>query len=184
MSCGCDMVKYIKKQRNIYYINSTLPASATAEWTIGFPSMPQNIKANNCLINIDKMVLSSPVDTTNDNLYPTLVQTTIPSANCLSGNINANGPGSYEMPSTSGFAELIPLVDHQAGALLSSYVKNNNDRRVMCANPFGQQFKIILYNVREDTGARDRDDQIVGQVLNTVGALNITFRIELLEEET
>ena len=43
MGCSCDMVKYIKKQRNIYYINSTLPASATAEWTIGFPSIPQNI---------------------------------------------------------------------------------------------------------------------------------------------
>jgi hypothetical protein len=57
MGCSCDMVKFIKKQRNIYYINSTLPASATAEWTIGFPSMPQNIKANNCLININKMVL-------------------------------------------------------------------------------------------------------------------------------
>ena len=130
------------------------------------------------------MVLSSPIDITNDNLRPILVQTTIPSANCLSGNINANGPGSYEMPSTSGFAELIPLVNHQAGALLSSYINTNNDGKVMCANPFGQQFKIILYNVREDTGVRDRDDHVPGDPSNTVGSLNITFRIELLEEET
>jgi hypothetical protein len=130
------------------------------------------------------MVLSSPIDITNDNLRPILVQTTIPSANCLSGNINANGPGSYEMPSTSGFAELIPVIDHQAGALLASCVNSNNDRKVMCANPFGQQFKIILYNVRDGTGVRERDDQVAGDPLNTVGASNITFRVELLEEET
>ena len=43
MGCGCDMVKYIKKQRNIYYINSTLQtriANLGTKWTIGFPSMP------------------------------------------------------------------------------------------------------------------------------------------------
>ena len=184
MGCSCDMVKYIKKQRNIYYINSSLPASANAEWTIGFPSMPQNIKANNCLINIDKMVITNDVDMTNVHLSPTLVQTTIPSANCLSGNINANGLGSYQMPSTTGYAELIPLVDYFDGGLFSSYVNNNNDRKVMCANPFGQTFKITLFNVIADTGVRNRDDVVQGAPLQIEGALNITFRIELLEEET
>ena len=106
MGCSCDMVKYIKKQRNIYYINSLLPASATTEWSIGFPSMPQNIKANNCLISIDKVTLSTSNDIANRYLFPVLFQTNIPSANCLSGNLNAT---SYQNPSTSGFAELIPL---------------------------------------------------------------------------
>ena len=147
MGCGCDMVNYIKKQRNIYYINSTLPASATAEWTIGFPSMPQNIKANNCLIKIDKVTLTASVDIANRYLFPILFQTNIPSSNCLSGNW---GVDAYQNPSTSGFAELVPLqrtlVATTAGVasdeqpVLSSYVSDNHDRNVICANPFAQQF--------------------------------------------
>ena len=189
MGCGCDMVNYIKKQRNIYYINSTLPASATGQWSIGFPSMPLNIKANNCLISIDKVTLTSNVDIENRSLFPLLFQTNIPSANCLSGNLNAT---SYQNPSTSGFAELIPLqptlLSNNANQnvdkpVLSSYVSNNNDRKVICANPFGQKFNLVLYNVRNADGERSRLT-IGGAPLAIVGALNITFRVELLEEET
>ena len=184
MGYGCDMVNYIKKQRNIYYINSTLPASATGQWSIGFPSMPLNIKANNCLISIDKVTLTSNVDIENRSLFPLLFQTNIPSANCLSGTLNAT---SYQNPSTSGFAELIPLQptllstaanDDVDKPVLSSYVSNNNDRKVICANPFGQKFNLVLYNVRNPTGIRSTAAMAI------VGALNITFRVELLEEET
>ena len=165
MGCSCDMVKYIKKQRNIYYINSSLPASANAEWSIGFPSMPQNIKANNCLINIDKVTLTSADDIRNKYLFPIFFQTNIPSANCLSGNLNVT---SYQNPSTSGFAELIALqptlltnnVDAAVDKpVLSSYVSNNNDRKVICANPFGQKFNLVLYAVRNVDGARTRLQQ-------------------------
>jgi hypothetical protein len=194
MGCGCDMVNYIKKQRNIYYINSTLPASATGQWSIGFPSMPLNIKANNCLISIDKVTLSTSNDIANRYLFPVLFQTNIPSANCLSGNLDAT---SYQNPSTTGFAELIALqptlLTNNADAavdkpVLSSYVSNNNDRKVICTNPFGQNFNLILYNVRNGAGERNRlqVDPATGNVvpLATIGPLNITFRIELLEEET
>ena len=194
MGCSCDMVKYIKKQRNIYYINSSLPASANAEWSIGFPSMPQNIKANNCLINIDKVTLTAADDIRNKYLFPIFFQTNIPSANCLSGNLNVT---SYQNPSTSGFAELIALqptlLTNNADAavdkpVLSSYVSNNNDRKVICTNPFGQNFNLILYNVRNGAGERNRlqVDPATGNPapLATIGPLNITFRIELLEEET
>ena len=192
MGCGCDMVNYIKKQRNIYYINSTLPASATGQWSIGFPSMPLNIKANNCLISIDKVTLTSNVDIENRSLFPLLFQTNIPSANCLSGNLNAT---SYQNPSTSGFAELIPLQptllstaanDDVDKPVLSSYVSNNNDRKVICANPFGQKFSLVLYNVRNRERNRLQVDPATGNPvpLATTGPLNITFRVELLEEET
>jgi hypothetical protein len=151
--------------------------------------MPQNIKANNCLISIDKVTLSSSADIANRYLFPVLFQTNIPSANCLSGNLDAT---SYQNPSTTGFAELIALqptlLTNNADAavdkpVLSSYVSNNNDRKVICANPFGQKFNLVLYAVRNVDGARTRLQQ--GPLpLATVGALNITFRVELLEEET
>jgi hypothetical protein len=156
--------------------------------------MPLNIKANNCLISIDKVTLTSNVDIENRSLFPLLFQTNIPSANCLSGNLNAT---SYQNPSTSGFAELIPLqptlLSTAANAdvdkpVLSSYVSNNNDRKVICTNPFGQKFNLILYNVRNGAGERNRlqVDPATGNPvpLATTGPLNITFRIELLEEET
>ena len=200
MGCSCDMVKYIKKQRNIYYINSTLQtriAGVGTKWTIGFPSMPQNIKANNCLISIDKMTLTDYHDIVNKFFFPLLVQTNIPSANCLSGNINGVGVGSSEMPSTTGFAELIPLqptmqvqgtngVTVNEQPILASYVSDNCERKVMCANPFGQTFSLEIYNVRLD-GGRSKDGLAPNPNPNplfTQGTINITFRIELLEEET
>ena len=101
--------------------------------------MPQNIEANNCLIRIDKVTLTASADIANRYLFPILFQTNIPSANCLSGNW---GVDAYQNPSTSGFAELIPLqrtlVATTAGVasdeqpVLSSYVSDNHDRNVIC----------------------------------------------------
>ena len=133
---------------------------------------------------VDKVTLTSNVDIENRSLFPLLFQTNIPSANCLSGTLNAT---SYQNPSTTGFAELIPLQptllstaanDDVDKPVLSSYVSNNNDRKVICANPFGQKFNLVLYNARNATGIRST------AAMATVGALNITFRVELLEEET
>ena len=200
MGCNCNTVKYIKKQKNIYYIDYTVPFNAPAPGTpavgtfdIGFPMGNQNIKANNALISVDKFTIRAQ-EILDVNVYPLTFQTSIPTSNCFSGQLSstlypqAGGAPSktnFEDPSPTGYSENIIMKPFSIGQTngtpqfteaIAVYQNDNPDRKVICANPMGQKFSVRLFDNTAATGIRS---------LNATIGTNITFtlRVELLEED-
>jgi len=170
--------------KNVYYLDFVFPKTALVTkpenpGTISFPSIPQNIKANQAYISIDKLVLQNNLDNSDTlNNFCVNVQTTIPSANYFSTFFDDNEPRN------TGYGETVPLesfiATHADSADLKigvmSYVNNNLSRHLLCANPFGNKFSVSFYSVNENGGVRALNTAILDNII-------LTLRVELLEEE-
>ena len=193
--CNCDMTKYIRKQKNIYYIDYTIPMDAAVstpspnEFYIGFPQGGQNIKANNALVSVDKFCLRGQ-SIENTKAYPLMLQTAIPTSNVFSAQIQSSqieaATSNFQDPRNTGYSELIVLEPHTIAtgnggftdhiSIIATYKNNNPDRKILCQNPMGKQFSCRFFAADETSGIREADSALTGNVC-------FTLRIELLEEE-
>ena len=179
------MADRIRHEKNVYYFDFLFVDANEDGGVIKFPSMPQNIKANNALISIDKFILSNKESlmmvSNTDNLdnFIVNIQTNIPCSNYFNSYLVDDGKMD---PRTVGFGETIPLQttiskhDNNQSLILGSmsYVNNSCSRHLICGNPFGNSYTINFYNV-QDNGIRDFSVLEQNKIL--------TLRVELLEEE-
>ena len=179
-------VDRIKHHKNIYYIDYTIPFDTaganppTNPFIIGFPLGALNIKANNALISFDKVVFQS-VDAEDEDFHPITIRTNIPTANCMSGQLEGTDVHrtNYPDPKTVGFGECIsfPHVFYNSSTdqyQQAVYQNNNPDRAVLCANPMGSTYTVNVYKNNATTG--------IGALATLTGNLIFTLRVELLEE--
>ena len=180
----------IRKHKNIVYLTYSFDLTADQPGpiavigvnsaTIAFPPLPHNVKANHALISVDKLFLTAD-DIENAGNYPLVLTTTIPSSNNISGMLEDFG---VQDPRNIPFEETIvctpyyvpPNVQNPSNAITlgAVYQNNNPDHKVLCVNPFGNQYTFTLNSV--DFQGRTRNGQ---------NNEHITFvlRVELLEEE-
>ena len=106
-----DSLDKLKKARNTFYFNYGFAIKNTADpatWTIGFPSMVHNIKANNALISVEQVGYEGDPRLFLAYEQPSFLKhsagfqivTSIPSANCFSGQVVAVklvDAGSFEI---------------------------------------------------------------------------------------
>ena len=117
----------------------------------------------------------------------TTVQTTIPSANAVSGLT-----GNHTDPSLTSYFEQLCMDIKQNGAhppghgnadeyhpFALSYANNNPSRAILTANPFGNKYTV---KIRRSNNA---DGSTSGGGLHADGirSVNLCLRVELLEEE-
>tara|TARA_R110002126_G_scaffold18542_1_gene70836 strand:+ start:9209 stop:9805 length:597 start_codon:yes stop_codon:yes gene_type:complete len=196
MSCKCSAKDKIRRMKNIYYIDYTLPFnSVNADrpflangWELNIPMGTQNIKANHALISIDKFCLRGN-EIARELLYPLIVQTTIPCANrFITTNplpfvapAVASSVNQWRTPTLATYAETINLSPfHVVGAAdaaqIAHYQNDNPDRKVLVPNPMGKSYRMTFFGTEQDTGSR-----IVAVGIGH--SVSLTLRIELLEEE-
>eukprot|EP01050_Picozoa_sp_SAG11_P022879 SAG11_NODE_4437_length_1894_cov_130.039554_2_plen_174_part_00 len=169
--------------KNVYYFDFVFPQRAGAAGgnhpenpgEITFPSMPQNIKANQVYISVDKLILQNlNGNSAHLNNFIINVQTSIPSANYYSAFFGDNTPRN------TGYGETIPLLSSRSTNHLQVanlfYVNNNPLRHVLCANPFGNKYKVSFFQCNEPNGGRALNPTITDNII-------LTLRVELLEEE-
>ena len=193
---GGDMKNYVKKMKNVYYLEYSYPFGAggaggaanaplVGGFDIVFPLGTQNIKANHALISVDKLSISGAQGANQAN-YPLIFQTSIPCANKFTNLLPDTSAApvlinQYTSPSLTSYAETLDIIPHlEAGAAgaarFSSYVNQNPDRKVLIPNPMGKQFRGQIMAVDAITGAREVNATITANVI-------LTLRVELLEEE-
>lgn len=134
--------------------------------------------ANQVYISIDKLILQNlDENSEHTNNFCINVQTSIPSANYYSTFFDNNTPRN------TGFGETIPissgLGSTNVGALKvagMSYVNNNPSRHVLCANPFGNKYKVTFFECNANDGLRNLNNNLTDNII-------LTLRVELLEEE-
>jgi hypothetical protein len=187
-----DMTKYIRKQKNTYYIDFAFPFNNAAGATrpllangfeLNFPLGTQNIKANHALISVDKMALRGG-EIVQQEHYPLIFQTSIPCANKFTTILDSDGSGTicnWDDPKLASYSENINLTPIEVigaadNARISFYDNTNTDRKVLVPNPMGKSFKCRLMTINNNTGLR----QVAANISHTV---SMTIRVELLEEE-
>jgi len=182
----------IRHEKNVYYFDFLFGNADEDGSTMTFPSMPQNIKANNALISVDKFLLSNvstavvPIVSNADYKRNFIVnlQTNIPCSNYFSSLLTPNGKLN---PRTVGFGETVPFesyhtsIDAIAGedAIgIMKYENNNPSRHILCANPFGNTYTIRFFNVQGQNANEDyRNEALL--LKNKI----LTLKVELIEEE-
>lgn len=191
-----DMKHYVKKMKNVYYLEYAYPFGAggaggaanaplVGGFDIVFPLGTQNIKANHALISVDKLSISGAQGVNQAN-YPLIFQTSIPCANKFTNLLPDTSVvpaviNQYTFPSLASYAETLDIIPHQetgagGGTRFSSYVNQNPDRKVLIPNPMGKQFRGQIMTINAVTGVREIAPTITANVI-------LTLRVELLEEE-
>ena len=182
----------IRREKNVYYFDFLFGAADEDGGFMTFPSMPQNIKANNAIISVDKFMVSNlstavaPI-VSNANYKRNFIvnlQTNIPCSNYFSSLLTSNGMLN---PRTVGFGETIPLETYHTSrdAIagedsigIMKYENNNPSRHILCANPFGNKYKINFFNVQGQNA--NEDFRNLGLFIkNKI----LTLKVELIEEE-
>eukprot|EP01050_Picozoa_sp_SAG11_P011927 SAG11_NODE_1296_length_5271_cov_7.677688_6_plen_183_part_00 len=172
----------IRAGKNTYYINYTLDANNNINDTTGFnlhfPVGAQNIKANNAFISIDSLMLANYVNGMNNDIPVICVQTGIPTSSCINASENPAPPttmGYFEnIMWDTFFRDDATKNDRQ----VYIYKNNNSSRKVMCANPLGNSYKMQIFQFNAN-GSRLISDLPA----NNVGTIVLTLKVELIEEE-
>ena len=178
----------LKKARNTFYLNYYIGiAEDQTEFVLPFPDMVQNIKANNALISVDSVELTS-IDAGDNSLVhiPELIfNTSIPSSTTFVQMVDDT------VPRTTTYAEAVQFTakcvssttSTEAGGVTTATeeitglgYKNSNPNRVyLVPNPFGNKYTCSWTDARKG----------VRQLYNLIKAkaFNLVLKVELIEEE-
>ena len=151
--------------------------------------MVQNMKANNCLISVDRLqVYGAVIAPYMTHVSELVVATTIPSPVCFDGGVD-----NVDRPRMTSYSEVVIFdgedvlttteADAPGGGTIytknlfaKQYTSNNSERKYFCVNPFGNSYTFSM----STTSDRAKVELNVGQ---HVRAMDITFKVELIEEE-
>ena len=185
-----DAKSMLKKGRNTFYISYHYVIGATqTTFTLGFPDMVQNMKANNCFISVDRLqVYGAAIAPYMTHVSELVVATTIPSPVCFDAGVD-----NVDRPRMTSYSEVVIFdgedvlttteADAPGGGTIytknlyaKQYTSNNSERKYLCVNPFGNSYTFSM----STTSDRAKVELNAGQ---HVRAMDVTFKVELIEEE-
>jgi hypothetical protein len=185
-----DALRTIQKGRNTFYISYHYDIGLNqTTFTLGFPDMVQNVKANNCFISVDRLqVYGAGTAPFMSHVSELVVATTIPSAVCFDG-----GRDNVAKPRMTSYSEVVIFdgqdvintteTDAPSGGTIytenlyaKQYTNSNPERKYLCMNPFGNAYTFSMGTTTDRT-------KVQLNAAERVRAIDVTFKVELIEEE-